>query len=160
MNEEQIDKLKKNKTPETKRSAHGMNLIFTVLGFVFLVILAFIIIRNYTLSQNNKIGKKSDNLTVQGEKQIIPKDEKVLIQNNAFIPARISIRKGARVFWTNTDTVEHTVTAFSPGTGKLLFDSPPLARDESYSHVFEEAGNFPYSCRNHKVMTGVIEVGE
>jgi hypothetical protein len=64
------------------------------------------------------------------------------------------IPKGAMVTWTNNDTLAHTVTSTEAG----LFDSGTIAPGGTFTHTFNEAGSFAYSCAIHPSMTGVIQV--
>ncbi len=77
----------------------------------------------------------------------------VLIEGFAYKPAEISIAAGSTITWQNKDSVIHTVT--DRGNS---FDSGNLARDETYSHTFEEKGAFEYYCIPHPYMQGKIIV--
>ncbi len=79
----------------------------------------------------------------------------VNIQNFAFSPAEITIKKGDTVKWTNLDSVSHTVTS---DNGK--FDSGLLSQNASWSRTFSEAGTFEYHCTPHPYMTAKIIVEE
>ncbi len=78
----------------------------------------------------------------------------VTIQGFAFNPETLVINKGETVVWTNMDGVRHTVTS---AEGDKL-NSDPLARMETYSHTFDEPGEFDYFCAPHPRMTGRIIV--
>lgn len=80
----------------------------------------------------------------------------VTIENMSFSPAKISVKKGTKVTWTNKDDTTHTVTS---DTGKAM-DSGSLDRGESYSVSFDTAGTFTYHCSFHTSMTGSVEVTE
>jgi plastocyanin len=59
------------------------------------------------------------------------------------------------VTWINRDDVPHTATS----TAKpKAFDSGALDTDQTYSHVFKEAGEYEYFCAVHPKMTGKIIV--
>ncbi len=83
-----------------------------------------------------------------------PEARSVTIQGFAFNPETLVIKKRETVVWTNMDGVRHTVTS---AEGDKL-DSPLLARGETYSHTFTEAGEFEYICSPHPQMTGTIIV--
>ena len=57
-------------------------------------------------------------------------------------------------FWTNRDSVRHTVTSDS---GNEL-DSELLSQSGSYSHTFAQTGTYDYHCKPHPYMTGTIIV--
>jgi plastocyanin len=72
-------------------------------------------------------------------------------------PANIQVPVGTTVTWTNNDNVEHTVT-FRNGmadSGRALF----LAGGAStWGYTFKSKGIFPYYCRVHPSMHGVVTV--
>jgi len=83
-----------------------------------------------------------------------PETINIQINNYAFNPAELEINQGDTVIWTNMDSVKHTVTSDS---GDEL-DSSLLSSDETYSHTFNEAGEFAYHCTPHPMMKGKIIV--
>lgn len=72
----------------------------------------------------------------------------------SFLPPEIRVEAGSTVTWTNNDPFAHTATAedesFSVG----------LQPGQSGSHTFDEEGSFPYFCKLHPDMRGVVHVGE
>ena len=77
----------------------------------------------------------------------------VTIQNFAFSPASLTIKKGDVVTWTNQDSAPHQVTS---DNGK--FQGPAISKSETYSFTFNETGTFPYHCAIHPMMKGTITV--
>ncbi len=75
----------------------------------------------------------------------------VTIQNFAFSPATITVKKGTAVTWTNMDSAPHTAT----GDG---FDTGVLKKGESGSITFNEAGTFDYTCTIHPSIKGKVIV--
>ena|SRR5580765_6919129 len=80
----------------------------------------------------------------------------VSINNFAFSPASITVKKGTKVTWTNKDSTSHTVTADSSSGPK----SSLLGQGESYSFTFDTVGTFSYHCQVHSTMTGTVTVTE
>lgn len=83
----------------------------------------------------------------------------VNIQNFAFAPNKVTVKKGTQVTWTNKDSVKHDITPDSnsdafQGSGKLL------GQGESYSFTFNTVGTYAYHCSPHPYMKGTIEVTE
>lgn len=70
-----------------------------------------------------------------------------------FVPADITIRAGESVTFVNRDLAPHTATA-----GDASFDTGTLRRDERKDIVFPAPGEFPYVCRFHRHMTGIVRV--
>ncbi len=78
----------------------------------------------------------------------------VVMENIAFSPSTITISVGDTVTWRNDDDVAHTVTS---DTGDEL-NSGNLSPGETYQNVFNQAGDYPYHCTIHPVMTGTVIV--
>jgi len=81
--------------------------------------------------------------------------------NECFIPSPVNIAIGDTVTWMNDDTAAHTSTSGSAADGPDgNWDSSLVMVDQSFSHTFDEAGEFPYFCMVHPWMTGMVNVGE
>jgi len=79
--------------------------------------------------------------------------DQVSIDNFAFAPARLTVKVGSTVTWTNHDEEPHTVAA-SDGS----FHSPGMGTGATYSHTFATAGTFDYVCSIHPMMHGTVVV--
>jgi len=77
----------------------------------------------------------------------------VQVTKNGFTPQSSTISAGDTVTWHNADTADHQVVA-DDGS----FASPVLHSDQSYSHVFNNAGTFKYHDSYAKTHTGTIVV--
>lgn len=78
----------------------------------------------------------------------------VRLEDFAFAPANIVVDVGATVTWTNYDSVGHTVTS---NEGEELA-SPPFGQSETFSHTFDEPGEYRYYCEPHPNMEGLVTV--
>lgn len=89
-----------------------------------------------------------------------PGATEVGMSSQAFSPANIEIKVGTTVKWTNGSSVTHTVTSGTNGEHDDEFDSGNLAPGASFSHTFDEIGEFPYYCIPHlnAGMTGSVTV--
>jgi plastocyanin len=76
-------------------------------------------------------------------------------QHEAYAPPFVMAVAGVNstLTWYNADVETHTVTA-----GDGSFDSGPIAPGESWTLEFTEPGSFPYFCRPHPWMKGVVTV--
>lgn len=81
----------------------------------------------------------------------------VTIENFAFSPASITIKKGTAVTWANKDSATHTVTESDSQAGP---NSGDVAPGSTYSFTFKSAGTFHYHCAIHPSMTGTVTVTE
>ena len=73
----------------------------------------------------------------------------------SFDPPQINVPTGSIVSWTNTDSIQHTVTSDEQG----LFDAGPISPGDTFENVFDSAGEFGYHCAIHPFMTSVVMVG-
>jgi len=77
----------------------------------------------------------------------------VSMQAFGFVPATLTVQKGATVVWTNRDDVPHSVTA---ADGR--FDSGPVAPGKSFEWVAPDDRPVAYHCIYHPSMTGSIKI--
>ncbi len=76
----------------------------------------------------------------------------MIIENMAFSPAELRVRRGDRVRFVNRDLFAHTATET---TGR--FDSRSIEPRGSWSWVAAE-GRWPYRCTLHPTMRGLLVV--
>lgn len=89
----------------------------------------------------------------KSEETPAPNAKQIYIRNFIYTSAEIRIPVGTTVIWTNRDNEVHTVTSNSG-----LFDSGPLGRDESWSYIFTEPGNYYYHCEEHPYNGATVHV--
>lgn len=77
----------------------------------------------------------------------------VVSENFAFKPAKLVVAPGAKVTWINKDDAPHTATSVNE-----RFNSGALDTNDSFSFVFKEKGDYPYLCKLHPQMKGLITV--
>lgn len=73
--------------------------------------------------------------------------------DQSFDPPQISVLTGSAVFWTNDDSIQHTVTS-----DEGLFDAGPISPGNTFENTFDSTGEFSYHCAIHPFMTGVVIV--
>lgn len=106
--------------------------------------------------QNNKM--KGMDMSSNGSESTAPAaTNSVTIENFAFSPANITVKKGTAVTWVNKDSTPHTVTENDGQTGP---DSGTMAKDGSYTFTFNTVGKFQYHCTFHPNMVGTVTVTE
>ena len=83
-----------------------------------------------------------------------PGDNQVFMRSIAFDPAELTITVGESVTWNNRDIVPHTATSGNPGEENLgsIFRSALLGQGETFTHTFNEPGEFVYFCEVHPLM--------
>ncbi len=79
--------------------------------------------------------------------------QQATIDSFAFGPKELTVKAGSTVAWTNKDDTPHTVTSDDGA-----FASPVMDTDQSFQFTFQKAGRFPYHCKLHPTMTGVVVV--
>ena len=92
------------------------------------------------------------------------------IKDFKYAKSNIKIKKGTTVVWTYRDTMEHNVMAEHSNSEEAhdapteetiqedVLSGPMLAKGESYSFTFNEAGTDPYHCSPHPYMKGSVTV--
>jgi plastocyanin len=68
-----------------------------------------------------------------------------------FIPAKIRVKVGQTVTWTNKEPDTHDVVG-----GGLA--SPDIENNQTYSYTFTKPGTIEYGCSYHEGMLGVVIV--
>lgn len=82
-----------------------------------------------------------------------PKPNAVAIEQFAYAPAVLRIRRGASVTWTNRDAAPHTVSARNGS-----FTSRELRKGSTYRRTFPRPGSYTYLCALHPQMKGTVVV--
>ena len=77
----------------------------------------------------------------------------VNIDNFKFTPATLTVTAGTTVTWKNEDDSPHRI-----GDQTGSFKSAALDTDDTFSHTFAAAGEYPYICTIHPYMVGKIVV--
>jgi plastocyanin len=75
----------------------------------------------------------------------------VSIENFAFDPATLTVKAGTTVVWTNNDSATHNLKS-------AAFNSPDIAKGQSYEFKFDTKGTYDYTCGIHPSMAGKIVV--
>ena len=95
-----------------------------------------------------------------------PGANEVFMRSISFDPQEITILAGESVTWNNRDIVPHTATSGNPGDAGFgsIFRSAQLAQEETFTHTFDDVGEFIYFCEVHPVMMRgakvIVEAGE
>lgn len=97
--------------------------------------------------------KNEDEQSSGNENQQPGNATEIKIEDFAYSPKTITIKKGTTLTWTNQDSVAHTVTGEDGGP-----DSELLDQGETYSYTFNEAGSFAYFCKPHPEMQATVIV--
>jgi plastocyanin len=82
-------------------------------------------------------------------------DNTISIQNMAFNPSTMTVKKGAIVRWVNLDSFPHSIK-FTKAS--MINPSDPLSTGQGFSVKFDTPGTFAYSCAIHPSMQGTIIV--
>jgi plastocyanin len=89
-------------------------------------------------------------------------------EDKCWSPSTLTVAEGTTVTWMNDDSAGHTVTSGTPGAtdAGTLFDSTTdpagflIKATASWSHTFDEEGEYPYFCQVHPWMVGKVVVTE
>jgi len=76
-----------------------------------------------------------------------------------YTPYSVKIRPGITVTWANIDSAAHTVTSGTPADGPDgNFDSSLFMSGNTFEHMFDRAGTYPYFCMVHPWTIGEVVV--
>ena len=115
--------------------------------------------KNDTTTQNTGSSNTSQTQTNQNTAatNTPASNSSVSIENFAFSPSDITVKKGTTVTWTNNDSTVHTVTEIDSQNGPK---SQQLNQGDKYTFTFDQAGTFHYKCSIHPYMLGSVTVTE
>jgi len=82
------------------------------------------------------------------------------LNDTAYSPNPVRISVGENVTWVNNDLDGHTVTSmnFTSGDVGVEFDSSYMGLHRTFTHQFDEEGEFDYFCMLHPNMVGKVIV--
>src|SRR3954453_9473355 len=75
------------------------------------------------------------------------------IKSFKYKPVTVTVKKGGRVRWTNSDTAAHTATA-----DDRSFDTQTIDKARSRTVAMTTAGTFAYHCDFHPFMKATVVV--
>jgi plastocyanin len=82
--------------------------------------------------------------------------KKIDIKDKKYSPAKLTIKAGSTVIWTNRDDSDHQVIITLDG--KAVKASDDLGRGESFKFTFEKAGKYRFQCKYHPREKGEVTV--
>ena len=79
-----------------------------------------------------------------------------------YVPAAVTVTAGGAIRWENPTPTHHTVThdACLEESGRCTFDSGAVEPGGAYTIPSLPPGRYPYQCRIHPIMRGMIIVTE
>lgn len=79
--------------------------------------------------------------------------------SKCYDPSEITIDVGDEIVWSNNDSASHTVTSIDAnGNPDGIFDSGLFLSGQTFSHTFDDSGEFLYFCAVHSWMEGIVYV--
>lgn len=78
----------------------------------------------------------------------------VSIDNFTFNPARLRVKAGTTVTWTNNDDIPHGIAS----SANAFARSQALDTNDSFSFTFTRPGTYQYFCYLHPHMVGTVVV--
>jgi plastocyanin len=81
--------------------------------------------------------------------------KKIEIKEKKYSPAKLTIKAGDTIVWTNRDDNDHTIVADDGSFGTKDNDLSP---GESYKFTFKKKGKYKYHCKYHPREKGEIIV--
>lgn len=139
----------------------GKRVIIVIVAILIIGAIAFGLTRNNNKTSTEQTNtppaasQTSQNNQDQTNTQTPTGTDSVTIQNFAFVPGDITVKKGTTVTWTNKDSTAHTVSEMD---GKQGPSSGNLNSGDKYSFTFNATGTFKYRCNIHPDMLGTVTV--
>lgn len=91
-----------------------------------------------------------------------PPYTQIVIEDSSpyFVPVTATIASGSPIRWENPTPTHHTIThnACVDNSAPCAFDSGTVAPGETYTLPGLPPGRYPYHCRIHPIMRGVLTV--
>jgi plastocyanin len=78
----------------------------------------------------------------------------ISIDNFTFSPAKLTVKAGTTVTWTNRDDIPHGIAS----SNNAFTRSPGLDTDGKFSFTFTTPGTYQYFCYIHPHMVGTVVV--
>ena len=125
-------------------------LLTGVLVIVAVAMLAFILNSN---SQKNKTVQQAQPTANEDKNTENVQTTIIEIKNFAFVPEKMTIKKGTKVKFINRDDVKHNAVA-QDGT----FETALLGKDEEAEVMLDRAGVYKYHCAPHPNMQATLIV--
>jgi plastocyanin len=139
----------------------GKRVIIIIAAILIIGVIAFGLTRNKNEASTNQAnnpapaGRTAQDNQNQNGGQSPASTDSVTIQNFAFLPGDITVKKGTTVTWTNKDSTTHTVSEMD---GKQGPNSGDLSSGDKYVFTFNDVGSFKYRCNIHPDMLGTVTV--
>jgi|GEM_PF-1092515 len=142
---------RKTTAPRTVHGGDSKSFLFIVAGGFLVIVMSLYYMGAFSTTKNAMVDTQAS----QMDSETTDDSVMVTIQNYAYMPETITVKKGTTVTWTNADTVEHSATA-DDGS----FDTGLIATGETGTHTFDKVGTFSYHCTPHPSMKAKIVVTE
>ena len=133
----------------------GKRITVVIIAILILGAIAFGLTRNSNKANSNQNSPQNSATQSSQSSQVPTSANTVTIQNFAFLPGDITIKKGTTVTWTNNDSTAHSVNETDNQKGP---DSGDLNPGDKYSFTFDQTGTFKYRCNLHPEMLGTVTV--
>ena len=78
----------------------------------------------------------------------------ISIENFTFSPAKLTVKVGTTITWTNKDDIPHGIAS----SDNAFTRSKALDTDDAFSFTFTTPGTYQYFCYIHPHMVGTIVV--
>ena len=133
----------------------GKRITVVIIAILILGAIAFGLTRSSNKANSSQNSSQNSATQSSQSSQAPASTNTVTIQNFAFLPGDITIKKGTTVTWTNNDSTAHSVNETDNQKGP---DSGDLNPGDKYSFTFDQTGTFKYRCNLHPEMLGTVTV--
>jgi hypothetical protein len=82
----------------------------------------------------------------------------ILIVDDRFLPAELTVDVGFPVTWVNLDERTHRIASLPNERGADVLDSGEIGKDATYTRTFRRPGTYRYYCEIHNYEKGTVTV--
>lgn len=99
---------------------------------------------------------------VQAPTAVQQQTAQITITKDGFVPASLSVKKGTKIIWTNSDEATHQLQANPHPTGESLpgLKSEVLTSGQTYEYTADISGTFDYHDHLNPTNNGKLEIQE
>ena len=116
---------------------------------------ALLLVIVWTITGGTALAQVPEESPIEPEATVPPAVVEVIVLDDRFSQARLTVKAGTTVTWVHKGNNFHTTSATEGA-----WDSGTIQRGDTFSYTFTDPGTYAYLCRQHLLqgMRGTITV--